>query len=172
MADALRERLQPSLLERLTDEAPGRASEGRDARLIGPTQLRASVLRNLSNLFNAVCLEADHDLDAWPEVRRSVLNFGLPALSGRVASSLQMRDLERELRQAVICFEPRLLPDSVRVSALGDNKDPNSHNVITFRIEAQLWAQPAPVPLSLHTELSLESGQCVVAEAGAGGARR
>lgn len=172
MADALRERLQPSLLERLTDEAPGRASEGRDARLIGPTQLRASVLRNLSNLFNAVGLGAGHDLDAWPEIGRSVLNFGLPALSGRVASSLQMRDLERELRQAVICFEPRLLADSVRVCALGDNKDPNSHNVIAFRIEAQLWAQPAPVPLSLRTELSLESGQCVVAETGAGGARR
>jgi type VI secretion system protein ImpF len=65
----------------------------------------------------------------------------------------------------VLCFEPRLLPDSVRVSALGDGKDPNSHNVISFRIEAQLWAQPSPVPLSLHTELDLESGQCMVAEA-------
>lgn len=165
MHEAPRARLQPSLLERLTDDAPGVRADPGGARQIGTAQLRASVLRNLGCLFNAVCHDADGALAPYPELRRSALNFGLPALSGRVASGLHMRELERDLRQAVLYFEPRLLPDSVRVSALDDGKDPNSHNVVAFRIEARLWAQPAPVPLCLHTELDLESGQCVVGEA-------
>ena len=165
MAEAMGERWQPSLMERLTDDAPASLREGRDARGGGLAQLRTSVLRHLASLFNAACVGADGSLDEYPEIRRSVLNFGLPSLSGRIASGLKMRELERDLREAVVCFEPRLLADSVRVLAIGDGKDQNSHNVIAFRIEAQLWAQPVPVALSLRTELDLESGQCMVAEA-------
>jgi type VI secretion system protein ImpF len=171
MTEQMRERWQPSLIERLTDEAPASRSEGREARGASPAQLRTSVLRNLASLFNAACIGADGSLDAYPEILRSVLNFGLPSLSGRIASGLKMRELERDLREAVIRFEPRLLAETVRVSAVGDGKDQNSHNVIAFRIEAHLWAQPAPLALSLHTELDLESGQCVVAEARAARSR-
>jgi type VI secretion system protein ImpF len=163
MAEPARARLQPTLVERLTDDAPSLRSERRDVPA-GAAQLRAAVLRDLACLFNAVCHDADGRLDAYPELRRSVLNFGLPALSGRAASGLAMRDLERDLRQAILRFEPRLLPDSVRVSALDDGRDPGSHNVIELLIEGQLRAQPALVALSLHTRLDLESGQCLVSE--------
>lgn len=166
MAEAQRERLMPCLLDRLTDEAPAVKSESRDARTLTQSQLRASVLRNLACLFNAVNHEAKVSLDPYPHIRRSVLNYGLPSMSGRVASGLKMRELERELRQAMLSFEPRLIADSVQVTAIGDGKDINSHNMVSFRIDAQLWAQPAPIALSLHTALDLESGQCTVAETG------
>jgi type VI secretion system protein ImpF len=171
MLEPVRERLQPSLIERLTDDAPEQRAEAREAHG-SLAQLRASVLRNLANLFNAVAHDADLRLDAYPEVRRSVLNFGLPALAGRVASNVELRDLERALRQAVLRFEPRLLADTVRVTMLDDEPGAGSHNVIAFRVEAQLWAQPAPVAFSLHTRLDLESGQCTLAEGHTGrGAR-
>jgi type VI secretion system protein ImpF len=164
MLERVRERLQPSLIERLTDDAPEQRRETPGAQQASLAQLRASVLRNLACLFNAVAHDADRRLDAWPEVRRSAMNFGLPALAGRVASTIELRTLERELRLAVLRFEPRLLSDSVRVSVLDDERGPCGHNVIAFRVEAQLWAQPAPVAFSLHTRLDLESGQCTVAE--------
>ncbi|MES3022237.1 MAG: type VI secretion system baseplate subunit TssE [Pseudomonadota bacterium] len=163
MAEPLRERLQPNLLERLTDDEPGNAREARESRA-GAALVRASVVDNLGALFNAVCLEADTDLSAYPEVRRSVLNYGLPALTGCSAAGLQLRELERELRIAVLDFEPRLLADTVRVRALTEGTDMKRHNVIVFQIEAQLWAQPDPVALSLRTTLDLGSRQCVVAE--------
>ena len=162
----MRDRLLPSLLDRLTDEAPALRTEGRDARILTHAQLRASVLRNLSCLFNAVNHEASSSLEDYPQIRHSVLNFGLPSLSGRVASGIDLRDLEHELRQAVLNFEPRLIASSVQVTATGDARDNNSHNTITFRIDAHLWAQPAPLEMCLHTALDLESGQCSVAETG------
>mgnify|MGYP000567801537 CR=1 FL=1 len=41
------ERLQPSLLDRLTDEAPAALTEPREARVLTKGQLRTAVLRDL-----------------------------------------------------------------------------------------------------------------------------
>ena len=48
----LKERLQPSLLDRLTDDRPQDKNESRDARVLTVPQLRASVLRDLCWLLN------------------------------------------------------------------------------------------------------------------------
>ena len=53
-----KERLQPSLLDRLTDNEPDRRLEGRDLRVLSPQRLRESVRRDLTWLFNAVNLAA------------------------------------------------------------------------------------------------------------------
>ena len=74
------ERLQPALLDRLTDEHPDEQQEAREQRVMSKRQLRQAVLRDLAWLFNATRLESGVDLSKVPEVRRSVLNFGLPAL--------------------------------------------------------------------------------------------
>ena len=58
------ERLQPSLLDRLTDDQPTELRESLDARVLNKQQLRAAVLRDLSWLFNTTRAEPD------PEQRR------------------------------------------------------------------------------------------------------
>ena len=161
MAEApTRDRLYPSLLDRLTDEDPTRGTESREGRSSSMSRLRESVLRDLNWLFNATQLS--DDLDDFPEVRGSVVNYGLPALSGRAASSIGLKDLTHELREMLLRFEPRLIPHTVRVHA--ESADEMSHNVITFRIEAQLWSQPIPLEIYKRTELDLESGQTKVVE--------
>lgn len=161
MAETLaRDRLYPSLLDRLIDEDPSKQTEARDNRAFSTARLRESVLRDMNWLFN--CTQSSDDLDAFPEIRRSVLNFGLPAVSGRPASSLHLTDLARALRDALIFFEPRLIPHTVRVYAETDKKA--SHNVITFKMEAQLWAQPIPLEIFMRTDMDLESGQTRVVE--------
>ena len=164
MAEALRDRLVPSLLDRLTDNDPQSKVESRENRLLSISQLRASVLRDLAWLFNATHLDVDDYLGAYPEIKRSVINYGLPPLSGHCISGTDMKALERELRQAILCFEPRLIADSVMVKAQTNNKALDQHNLISFKISAQLWAQPAPVELSLQTDIDLESGQSRVVE--------
>ena len=53
MADKnIAERLQPSLLDRLTDDAPGDLQEARDMRVIDIRRLREIVQRDLSFLLN------------------------------------------------------------------------------------------------------------------------
>lgn len=164
MAELLpQERLQPSLLDRLTDDAPESKEESRDKRMLNLAQLRASVLRDLSWLLNTVHLQATQDLSAWPEVANSTVNYGIPDLAGSNPRSKNTILLERAVRQAVLNFEPRILADSLRVSVRMEPEQID-RNAMLFIIEGKLWAQPLPLSLYLETELDLETGTVTVAE--------
>lgn len=159
MADLTpKEFLQPSLLDRLADDEPTQKIESRDQRVLSLRKLKQSVIRDLQWLLNAGCLENIQDLSAFPQVKQSVLNFGIPDLTGTTASSANLSALERILRQAVVDFEPRLLKSSLKVRA----KAAGEHNTITFEIEGELWAQPLPERLYLKTILDLELGRVEV----------
>jgi type VI secretion system protein ImpF len=158
------ERLQPALLDRLTDDEPDREQEPRERRVMTKSRLRQAVLRDLAWLFNATRLEGTVDLSGLGEVRRSVLNFGLPALSGRAASSLDVTALERAIRQAIIEYEPRILPSTLQVTALLEPRSIDHHNVIGVEIRSELWAQPVPLELLVRTEIDLETGKVQISD--------
>jgi type VI secretion system protein ImpF len=160
----LHERLQPALLDRLTDDEPDNKLEPREARLLSRSRLRQAVLRDLTWLFNTTCLRADIDLAGAPFARRSVVNFGLPALSGQTTSTLDASDLARAIRQAIVEFEPRILPATLQVRTLLDSGDQNRHNVIGVEIRGHLWAQPMPLELLVRTEIDLETGKVEIAD--------
>lgn len=161
---AQRDRLLPSLLDRLTDDAPESKTESRDFKVLSLRQLRQNVLRDLSWLMNATALETVSEIGDRPLLRDSVLNYGMPSLSGVCASGINLRSLQQKIREAIIAFEPRILPDSLSVQ--GITKDGvAAHNVLSFRIQAQLWAQPAPIELLMQTDIDLESGQTRMVEA-------
>jgi type VI secretion system protein ImpF len=157
------ERLQPALLDRLTDEEPEK-QELREHRVLSKSRLRQAVLRDLAWLFNATRLEAGTDLTNAPYARQSVINFGLPALSGKAASSLDVGDLERAIRQSILDFEPRILPGTLQVRALVQASLLDHHNVIGVEIHGQLWAQPVPLELLVRTEIDLETGKVEIAD--------
>lgn len=161
---APRDRLLPSLLDRLTDNDPANQVEAREFKVLSLRQLRQNVLRDLGWLMNTTSLDATEDLAAWPAIKRSVLNFGVPALAGNSASGVDARALQQKIRDAILAYEPRLLPNTVKVQAVIDVSAGARHNVLSFHIQAQLWAQPAPVELLLRTDVDLESGQATVEE--------
>lgn len=166
MTEAVRDHLLPSLLDRLTDDDPQSRVEAREYRLLHTSRLRTCVLRDLVRLFNAIRHDANGNLEDYPEIRCSVLNYGLPAMSGRCVSGTDMRKLERELRQAIISFEPRLMADSITVKLQPVTNESGHHNLVSFKIKAKLWSQPAPVDMTLQTEVDLESGQWKIGEEG------
>jgi type VI secretion system protein ImpF len=169
-ADA-RDRLQPALLDRLTDDAPSSAVEADERRYVSKTALRQAVIRDMSWLFNAVQPLAPAQAADAPRAARSVLNFGLPALSGQTASKVDVSLLEKSIRNAIIDFEPRVAPDSLRVRAIEAEDVLSTHNVIEFEISGLMWAQPVPLELLLRTQLDLEAGQVQVRDVSAGSAR-
>lgn len=160
-----KERLQPSLLDRLTDAEPEKQQEPREKRVLSPRQLRKSVIRDLEWLLNASDLASVQDLSGCPEVIDSVINYGLPDLAGKNVSGLDAGALERMLRRAILRFEPRILRDSLRIRVVADEAL-MSHNAIQFDIEGELWGQPMPQQLYLKTEVDLEGGAFEVAERG------
>jgi type VI secretion system protein ImpF len=155
MAELLpKERLQPSLLDRLSDDEPHKAVEPREQRVLSFQKLKQSVIRDLEWLLNAGCLEVTTDLSDYPEVKSSVLNYGVPDLTGTTVSNVDDTTLAQMLRQRIIRFEPRLLPRSLKVRVT--NKE--AHNTVIIEIEGELWSQPVPERLYLKTILDLELG--------------
>ena len=157
------EKLQPSLLDRLTDEEPRKTKESRERRAISLRELRASVLRDLSWLLNTANFEQSGNLQGSPEVATSVLNFGIPDITGRTSSSLVTSHIERAVREAIQKFEPRLIPESVKVQVMLDGEEMNP-NALQMRIEGLLYAAPIPIELYLKTDFDLETGTVVVTD--------
>jgi len=152
------DRLQPALLDRLTDDDPGNGQEPLKNSVVSKGRLKRTVLRDIGWLLNTTAHNTSGELDEYPEVRRSVVNYGIPVLSGKNFSEVSWADLERSIRDALIQFEPRLLPDSLRIRAL--NADGQAHhNRIEFEIRAELWSIPFPVELLMRSQLDLETRQ-------------
>ncbi len=165
MSANLRDRLQPALLDRLTDFNPQSQVEADDNRLMSKSQIRDAVLRDLGWLMNSVQPLGNKMAQQYPQVADSVLNFGLPPMSGQLASRIDVSVLERTLKQAILRFEPRVMEDSLEVNALEASSVLDTHNVIEFEIRGFMWAQPVPLELLLRTQVDLEAGQVEVRDA-------
>ncbi|MDH3594180.1 MAG: type VI secretion system baseplate subunit TssE [Rhodospirillales bacterium] len=163
-----KERLQPSLLDRLTDNEPDQQQEAREKRVLSMRKLRESVQRDLAWLLNSSNLETVQDLDEYPLVSHSVINYGLPDLAGKAASGIDLAGVERMLRQAIWDFEPRILRNTVKVRSVVAS-DQMNRNAVAFEIEGDLWAQPVPLHLFLRTEIDLDSGSFSVSDSTASG---
>lgn len=154
---ATKERLQPCLLDRLTDDEPEKSTESRDRRVFSLRQLRQAVLRDLSWLLNTPARGVDELIEETEHVPTSVINYGVPDLCGVTPSGLNLPALERVLTRAIRAFEPRIIPHTLRVRAVVDETSMDQ-NAVTFEITGDLWAQPIPDPLFLRTSVDLESG--------------
>lgn len=137
--------------------------ESAEQRSIAVRRLREYVCRDLASLLNCGSLDASIDLTDFPHVQRSVVNYGMPSLAGRMARSVEADRIGSTIEAAIAHFEPRL--SRVRVTPeLGD--DGSETHVLAFRIEAQLWGQPAPQHLVLRTSIDVDSGDVSIADSG------
>ena len=159
------EKLQPCLLDRLTDDEPSKTEESRLQRVVSLQRYKRGVLRDLEWLFNASAhLPAEGQkqfrLSDYPEAYRSVINFGTRQLCGLIAPD--MDELERELGEAIQAFEPRIIRHTVAVKANIER------NIVSFELHGELWANPVPEKLFIKTKIDLETGQCNLGDGGNG----
>lgn len=155
---SLKERLQPSLLDRLTDLKPAESKESSSHQSMSQTQFKEAVIRDLGWLLNSVALDVCQNLEKYPEVQRSVINFGLPDMSGHTSSNVDARTMETAIRKAIQLFEPRIIRNSLKVK-VHSNPDTMSHNSLVFEIAGSVFGQPSPFQVVLKSELDLECGE-------------
>ncbi|MBU6489930.1 MAG: type VI secretion system baseplate subunit TssE [Burkholderiales bacterium] len=157
---------QPTLYDRLVEAtlgdfidpmAPVQRKHGS-----GDSTLRECVLRHMARLLNASRLLDADAAAAYPQVARSVVNYGVPPLAGAVISEIDVGQVEEAIRQALMHYEPRLLPESIEVRYAGGDARAGHRNVLRFEIAAKLWHVPRPVPMLVYTDLDLESGAASV----------
>ena len=161
-----RDRLQPALLDRLTDTHTGARATGEQGVVMTRSQLRDAVLRDLRWLFNATQPHPAWNEDQ-PELAGTVLNYGLPPISGQRVSTLDLAQIERSIAASLRRFEPRILPDTLVVRAIEPDSLLDTHNLIEFEIRGHMWAQPVPLEILLRTRLDLEAGQVEVRDGAA-----
>jgi type VI secretion system protein ImpF len=161
MPDAVAEKIQPCLFDRLTDEEPDARQDSRASRVISVQRYREGVLRDLRWLLNASAHLAEEDSLQFGEVRRSVLNYGVSDLCGQMASSLEIAAVEQELFEAIKFFEPRIIPGTLSVRAVGDFEKIGP-NCLGFEIRGELWASPMPEQLYIRTQIDLDTGECLL----------
>jgi type VI secretion system protein ImpF len=144
-----------SVLERLIDRDPKSGSEGAPTRAQSVRLLRASVRRDLEWLLNTRRTPAAAD-EAYPEVAKSVHNYGLPDLNAlNWESSRDRTRLARAVQEALNVFEPRLR--GIQVVPL--EPVAGAPHIMRFQIEGLLEMDPAPELIVFDTTLQLSSGE-------------
>jgi type VI secretion system protein ImpF len=129
--------------------------------------LRTYVCRDIARLLNSTSIDATIDLESTVYVKQSVLNYGMQTPSGKSVSAIDKFTMARMVEAVVRTYEPRLR--KVRVSPDEDGPGSDPHE-IAFRIDCELWNQPAPNQLILRTRINTESGRARVDDSGGTGA--
>ncbi|MAY87791.1 type VI secretion system baseplate subunit TssE [Arenibacterium halophilum] len=161
MADkTLSERLQPSLLDRLTDLEPGQTKESRESRVIDVSRLRDIIQRDLSWLLNTNNIENTLDPEEFPMISRSVLNYGLREVSGEFSTAERAELIRKSIERAIETHEPRIIKGSVDVSLSPD--DDKGQMTVALVIRADMWAQPLPMELYLRSSVDVTTGEVMV----------
>ncbi|MEM9343581.1 MAG: type VI secretion system baseplate subunit TssE [Pseudomonadota bacterium] len=158
MADqTISERLQPSLLDRLTDVDPSNPRETRDDRVIDIRRLREIIQRDLIWLLNTNNNESRIDAARYPAVAKSVLNFGIQEVAGEFSTIKRAELIRRSIVKAIERYEPRIREGSIDVELRTD--DQGSQTLVKFDIRADMWAQPLPLELYLRSEVDITTGE-------------
>ena len=152
------EKIQPCLLDRLTDHAPEKKEESSYERVMSISRYRDGVLRDLRWLLSASRHSDEEDLQSYPALRSSTLNYGVRSLCGRLSNSTSGGVLEREITAAIEMFEPRIAPESLVVEMKEDTST-RSKNELVIEIRGDLWARPMPEEFLIKTKIDLETGE-------------
>ena len=140
MAVDKRKKLRPSIFDRLIDERPDLTVESEKDRSQVLRELRESVRRDLENLFNTR-YRIFSPPEGTEQLEDSLINYGLPDLATINLMDDEIKlDFCRQLERSIKKFEPRF--KSVKITTL-ENSD-HTDQTIRFRIDAVLYADPAP----------------------------
>ena len=149
----------PTLFDRLSDDAPHRMNELPSEYAPTRSQMRGIVQRDLAFLLNTTNQVDLLHPERHKEVTTSTVNYGMPALAGGYLSDRKWSEMEKMIRQAIIDYEPRLLPDSINVKPLMKDDGRSSYNVLLFEISATLYMEPYPVEFTVQSSVDLETNR-------------
>lgn len=151
--------VQPSLLDRLTDEQPSLLADHTTTREASERAFRISVQRDVEFLLNTRRTMVTAGVN-FPELMRSVHQYGLPDTSGLSFSNIEGRQqLTDNIADTLRRFEPRLNNITVRLSDARQLSSPQ----VRFSISATLRMDPSPEQIVFDTVLEIASGEYDVA---------
>jgi type VI secretion system protein ImpF len=154
-----------SVLDRLIDNDPKRATEPPPSPAQSLRELKASLRRDIEWLFNTR-RGIQEPPEGASELERSLYAYGLPDIGSVTSNAAQeYARLARTMESALAIFEPRLR--SIRVTPVPASD--SLSRVLRFQVEGALRLEPVPEHVRFDTVLELTSGEYEVkGEPGAG----
>jgi type VI secretion system protein ImpF len=139
----------PSVLDRLLDDSNTPTQVGARGKTQQLLQLRNSVRRDLEALLNSHRFCRTLPERSEP-LERSLLHYGAPDFFAVNAGSGAAREeFRRALEEAIRRFEPRFKHVTVKLVDDGVSTD----RTLRFHIDALMYADPAPDPVSFDSLL-------------------
>ncbi len=157
MDEPLAERLQPSLLDRLTDPAPDKRTEDRRERVIDVRRLMNIVQRDLTWLLNTQNIETHVDDELYPNIATSVLNYGVREVTGEMSTRDRAFFIRKMIQSVIQRYEPRIRAGTLQVEF--DEKSDDHSTQISYNIRAEMWAKPLPLELYLRSQVNVTTGE-------------
>jgi len=149
----------PSLLDRLADDDPSSRAESAAAAHIAARRMREILRRDIAAILGAIRLSDVVDLGDRPRILNSVLNFGVCDFSGRSADQIDPGRIATELREAILAYEPRIRPDTLKVDVEPPGEG-DRRGVVGMSVEGVYEA--AGETVSVSAEIHLETGAVYV----------
>lgn len=126
-------------------------------------RLKEYFVIDLGNLMSTVHLEAVEDLAAYPNIRKSVLNYGVQDVTSLISNQANLEEVRRRLKDALIDHEPRLIPETVVVKLITQDEG-SARQTMAFEVEAVMAARPVDVPLEFIAEIDSVAGKVVASK--------
>ena len=97
--------------------------------------------------------------DAQPvEYEKSVINYGIEPISGKRVAEIDWSHVERNIKQAILYFEPRILPSNLEVNCILGMDIKAKYNQMNIEVKGFIKSTPFPERFVLHTNLDVETG--------------
>jgi type VI secretion system protein ImpF len=139
----------PSVLDRLIDEDPDAVQESARPVAVLLQDIKANIRRDLEWLLNTR-LYLQQRIDLYPELKTSLVAYGLPDFSTVLLGSAEHRERFRlAIQDTIERFEPRLRRVQVEISPSGEEHD----RTLYLKIMALLMVEPDPVPLLFDSRI-------------------
>ncbi|MCB2078760.1 MAG: type VI secretion system baseplate subunit TssE [Novosphingobium sp.] len=121
--------------------------------------LRSTVRRELAWLLNTTHMESSVDLSNCPQVRTSVLNYGVPDMSGKALTGRLVLERALDIRAAIQAFEPRIEKHTLEVQP---TEQIEKENAITFVIKADVTSAVRAIPVRFRTDVEIDTASATV----------
>lgn len=154
-------KLRASIFDRLIDNEPNVATDADKDKHQHLKELRNSVRRDLENLLNTR-FRVIAPAEEFTEIEKSLMNYGLPDLATvNILDNVKRQEFTRHLEKILREYEPRF--KSVKVNYLTNPS--KTDRTLRFRIDATLYADPAPEIVVFDSTLEPVSRSVNVKEA-------
>lgn len=140
--------VEPSLLDKLFDDEPGKSKNGIFKRF-STEEYKDTVARDIESLLNNRFLLDEHDIKHLPECQTSLITYGIHDFSGlSLASSYDRAFICGSLEKAISRHEQRLTNVEVTL-----RRDQRSTGALRFSITALLMIYPSREPINFDAML-------------------